>query len=45
MSFENRQKSVFLSLFSSILVARILLFFCVMNFIVRIIRFLGGSEI
>lgn len=45
MSFENRQKSVFLSLFSSILVARILLFFSVMIFIVSIIWFLGGAEI
>lgn len=45
MSFENRQKSVFLSLFSSVSVARILLFFCVMVFIVSIIRLLGGSEI
>lgn len=45
MIFENRQKTVFLSLFSSVLVARILLFFCVMNFIVRILWLLGGSEI
>lgn len=45
MSFENCQKSVFLSLFSSVSVAQILLFFSVIILIVSVIWFLGGSEI
>lgn len=45
MSFENRQKTVFLSLFSSVSMGQILFVFCVMVFIVSIIRSLGGSEI
>lgn len=45
MSFENRQESVSLSLFSSVSMGQILFVFCVMVFIVSIIRFLGGSEI